>query len=389
MKAVFFHDTRLKYDSKLVYYTSNGLTKELFARYNNVFEHINVVVRKEAIDESYSKGKYSLSSGNNVEFDCIEKLSVFSLFFGKDRQTIREQVTSNDVAIVRMPSIIGIVAWAEAKKQKKPYIVEIVACVWDSLWNYGKIKYRFVAPVLFLINRYIIYNSLSVSYVSQFLKVRYPTRGSSQICSDVQLHNLQKKDLEDRIVKINKNKSPKVKLGTVANVDMKYKGQQYVIQAISELNDEGYYFEYYLAGDGDNTYLDSLAEKYGLKEQVCFVGSLKHDDVFDFMRDIDIYVQPSNAESHGRVIIEAFSVGCPTIGSSTGGIPELVDAKYIFKRKNVNDLKLKLRELTASKLSLNAIRDFNEAEKYAPGVLDKKWNAFYERVSQGKEIKHD
>lgn len=373
----FFHDTRLKVDKQKIYYTEGGLTSGLFKKYLRLCNKLVVVTRKE--DTSIKSAKsLSVSSCAGVTFNCLDRLNIKSLLFGADRVLIKEAVKTSDFSVIRMPSIIGIFAFLECRRQHKPFILEMVACPWDSLWYYGKIKYRFAAPILYLINRYIVWNAPYVRYVStDFLQRRYPTKGQQCACSDVQLTIHEKSVVEKRIAVIRNTERKKIKIGTVAPLHVKYKGQRYVIKAMSRLLKKGYDINYYLVGGGNAAALIKLAKKLDLSDRVHFIGLLPHNKVFNFMQDIDLYIQPSNAESHGRVILEAFSVACPVVGSSTGGIPELVDGNYVFARKNIKDLEEKIIRIESGNLGSQAKRNYLEAKKYSPELLDNRMYNFY------------
>lgn len=377
MKVAFFNDARLKVDKQGVFSTTGGLTAALFKKYLGLCDSLIVVTRSENIDSEATANR-SLSSLEGVTFNCVNRLNFNSLFRGEDRKVIKDTVMHVDFSIIRLPSIIGIFAYLECRRQRKPYLLEMVACPWDSLWYYGKIKYKFAAPVLYLANRYIVWNAAYVRYVSKsFLQTRYPTKGLKCACSDVQLKIFDKSILDKRIALIKRTNRLKISIGTVAPLHVSYKGQRYVIEAISRLSKQGYDIDYYLIGGGDSTKLLDFANKHGLKNKVHFMGVFPHDKIFDLMQNIDLYIQPSNAESHGRVVLEAFSVACPVIGSTTGGIPELVDKQCVFIRKNVKDLELKIKDIVAGKLEIQARRNFLEAKKYSPELLDARMQKFY------------
>jgi N-acetyl-alpha-D-glucosaminyl L-malate synthase BshA len=63
-------------------------------------------------------------------------------------------------------------------------------------------------------------------------------------------------------------------------------------------------------------------ESLGLSDRVTFLG--KQDDVAQVISIADLLLLPSEKESFGLVALEAMACGVPTIGSSAGGIPELV-----------------------------------------------------------------
>lgn len=390
-RMAFFHDNRFITNGDGEYYSATGFTDSLFSRYLRSFKSVVVVARQNNMPLGMRRDAHDLISSSKVSFKCIERLSFYKLFFGSDRQHIAKVVSENEVSIIRLPSMIGVVAALEAKKQKKPYIIELVGCRWDSLWNYGKPVYKFAAPVLFITDKLIVRWAPYVMYVtSGFLQRRYPTKGRALACSDAELTVDSESPLSSRLKKIHSYTTTHTfRLGTVAATDIKYKGQQYVIKALADLTNNGYNVEYYLAGSGSSTYLRKLAATFNVSEKVNFLGPLPHKDIREFMEDIDVYVQPSDQDCIARVILEAFETACPTIGSSTGGTPELIDRHFIFKRKKVSDLVQKIQYiLDKSTLQQQANRNYSELKKYYPEILNKRRTTFYEIVAKETQNVH-
>lgn len=76
-------------------------------------------------------------------------------------------------------------------------------------------------------------------------------------------------------------------------------------------------------GEGpDLSKVIARVKELGLTDRVSFCG--KQDDVAEVMSLGDLLLLPSEKESFGLVALEAMACGVPTIGSTAGGIPELV-----------------------------------------------------------------
>lgn len=382
MKTAFFHDCVFVVDTDNTYYTKGGLDEKKLAEYVEYFGEMTVFTRSRKIKENDNINKMSKASTAKVNFESINNLNVFSLFFGKNRKKIRKTVEKADFIIVRMPSYIGHIAIQEAKKLNKNYLVEMVACPWDALWNYGKITKKICALPTYIMNKFDIYNAKNVIYVSdEFLQKRYPTKGKNIGCSDVVLEDISEENLNNRLNKIAK-KSNVFKLCTLANVELKYKGQEYVIKALNQLRKSGINVEYYLAGGGNPTRINKIIKKYNLESNVHLLGGVPHNKIFQLLDDIDLYIQPSLQEGLPRSVVEAMSRACPIIGSKTGGIPELVSKNCIFRRKNVKDISKMIIDLINSKKSLEkmAKENFNRSKDFRNDILTKKRNEFYNEV---------
>jgi len=383
MATLFVYDGGIK-EKDGAFYTDNFGDK-LVERYSYFNENVEYIMR-EIPFEVGDEIKYSKITHEKFKFTSIPNIcSIKGLTVNasKIKKTIKDRIYKSNIIIIRLPSFAGIKAIRECIKLRKPYIVELVTCPWDAFWNHS-LKGKLVAPFMYFMNKKYVKNAKYVLYVSkEFLQRRYPCYGRTISCSDVILKPLPKNTLDKRLNKIkNMTYDKSIVLGTIAAVNVRYKGQKYVIKAISRLNKKGYNFEYHIVGGGDQSYLKAIAQKCMVSDKVKFLGPLKHDKVFDFIQNIDLYVQPSNAESHGRVIVEAMSLACPVIGSSTGGIPELVSPECVFERKNVKDLERVLKKIDKYSMENEAVRSFEKAKEFDVDLLDEKRTAFYKEFAQ-------
>ena len=85
-------------------------------------------------------------------------------------------------------------------------------------------------------------------------------------------------------------------------------------------------FELEIVGHGpDERVLRELAEGLGVAQEVRFTGALDREGVAQRYREADLFTLPSAAEAFGNVFAEALASGLPIVGSTIGGIPELVE----------------------------------------------------------------
>lgn len=386
MKILFAHDERVKIDNEGTTYTGGAFNNEVWKRYLFISDSLTVLLRKEkkVYTKEFAKGKFNHFDTDKINLVIIDDLfnSYQSFLSPKLRidvqKSISEQVKKNDLIIARLPSTIGNLAVKYAKKYKKPYLVEMVGCPWDALWNHS-FKGKVIAPVKYLKTRASVKDASHVLYVTnEFLQKRYPTKGKSIGCSDVTIPPINEEIIERRKEKIiTRNKNLPIILGTTAATDVRYKGQEYIIEAIAMLNKEGFNYEYYLAGDGDTNYLKSIAIKNGVLDKVKFLGALPHDEIFKFLDNIDIYIQPSKTEGLPRALIEAMSRGCPALGSNVGGIPELISKKFTFNVGNKHEICQLIKELTPDVMLQVSNRNFNKAKEFESNKLNDKRLSFY------------
>lgn len=380
MKAAFFHDTWLVQarDNKIY---SERFGYSIWKRYLSVFDSLIVSTRISFDDSAINKK--DLATGENVEIIPISEYKK-NIHIITRRKKIMKQVRGvlkkSDCAIIRLPSIIGFIAIEEAINLNKPYLIEVVGCAWDVYWNYSLIG-KLIALPCYIKMRNIVRDSTYTIYVtSEFLQKRYPTSGKYTNCSNVALTEFDDKVLERRLNKIAAmQKSSKIVIGTAAAVNVKYKGQQYVIEALGELKKQGITnYEYHLVGGGDQTYLKKIAEKNDVVGQVKFLGAMPHSKVFEWLETIDLYVQPSLTEGLPRALIEAMSRGVPALGSRVAGIPELINSEMLFNnsKNRVKEIELILKNLSKNKLRAQAIYNYNVAKEYHADIINKRREAF-------------
>jgi glycosyltransferase involved in cell wall biosynthesis len=102
------------------------------------------------------------------------------------------------------------------------------------------------------------------------------------------------------------------------------KGVADLIQAIASLERGRYELE--IVGSGpDEGRLKELARNLGVSREVIFAGSVDQAVIPGRYRDADIFVLAPWEESFGSVFAEALASGLPIVGSTVGGIPELVE----------------------------------------------------------------
>ncbi len=382
MKLAFFHDARLKkYEDN--YYTSGGLTNDYLQRYLKDFTSITLCTREENIEKE-KIGKLSIVSGKNINFDTVKKINIFSLLFGKQKKKIVKNIKDSDFVIIRMPSIIGVIACKEINKINKKYLIEMVGCPFDALWNYGTILGKIAAPIMYILNKYYIKKAQNVVYVSnEFLQRRYPNKNNNLGCSDVNIKQVSNDVLQQRIRKIeNKKEGATVKLGLIGSLNVKYKGHNIAIKAISKLKDK-YNIELHFLGVGNKENWINLVKKYKVNDIVYFDGTLPGgEEVYKWLDDIDIYLMPSLQEGLPRALIEAMSRGCPCIGTKVGGIPELIGEECIIPRKNEKKLAYKIVELINDKEKMKSIakRNFYKSQEYEREKLDEKMDKFRKEI---------
>lgn len=387
MKALFAHDHYFYHDGMGNYFSSGKLPYTVWERYLEVFDCIHVVCRKKELQSNDSiLPKLNKSSGPNVTFHPVPSLSSP---LGKlvnhriVKNTFDEIMQDVDVIIARLPSEIGSMAVTMAKKKKIPWAVEVVACAWDGLWNYGNIQGKLYAPFAALKTKRLIKQSSYALYVTNhFLQKRYPSKGYTAACSNVELPYIKDNVDNDGTI-ISNNLVPVI--GVIASLSGYHKGLDTALKALNEVDSRGYDFKFKILGDGPRDVWKNKSEMIGIESKVEFCGTLASgEEVLEWLDHIDIYIQPSNQEGLPRAVIEAMSRARPVVGSTAGGIPELIDPACLHRPKDHH----KLAELIIKMLN---DRDFRchqakvnhlKSKKYIKSNLDRVRSEFWMEFKQ-------
>ncbi len=120
-------------------------------------------------------------------------------------------------------------------------------------------------------------------------------------------------------------KDKMIRLVSVSRI-VERKGFQYLVEALSDIK-TGVDLDFELTVAGVGEYLDelkSLVHQSGIGDNVKFVGYVDNKNLVKLYNSSDIFILPSLTESFGIVFVEAMACGLPVIGTTVGGIPEVV-----------------------------------------------------------------
>ena len=351
----------------------------IYKRYADAFGKVTLCCRfeeKEKLMEGYKEATFV---SEIVPID-----SLYGVLFGKYKNIMTNEIKKCDLVIVRMPSIIAYRAADYAKTVGVPYLAELMGDAWDSYWNHdlcGKLIAFYMDQKM----KKIAWQANYSLYVTdKYLQKRYPCKNKGINASNVFIKSVDERVLEKRIEKIEKFDKTNISLMTTAAVDVRPKGQQFVIKAIKGLKQHGIEVKYSLAGGGDQSYLKKIALNEGVENNVIFLGELTIEEVYKYIDLIDIYIQPSLQEGLPRSVIEAMSRGCPCIGSRTAGTPELLENEYIFERASVKGIEYEVIKILSENLEKIAHRNFEFSKRYTEDVLSKRRNQYFHKIK--KEI---
>lgn len=393
MRLLFAHDHRFQLGGDGKVYSAGPFPSEAWDRYLEHFEAVHVIARGG--EPAATLKKLSRSDRPEVSFELLPSLSSLRQLIFLSRQLngrLRSAVAAADAVVARLPSEVGLVAARHAEELGKPYAIEVVGCAWDVCVHHGALRARAYAPLALLRNQRAIAKAPLALYVtSSWLQKRYPTSGEQWSASNVSLRPLCRAEIdhrESRLAALARGQRPV--LGTIASLTNRSKGIQTAFAAVSHLRKEGVELTYRVLGPGPTEPWRALARKLNISHLIHFDGTRRAgEEVWQWLDEIDIHLQPSFQEGLPRATIEAMNRGAACLGSTCGGIPELIAADRIHRAGDSRALAKSIRILCTDPAALAdaSIADRETATRFDPSRLQPRRREFYGKLRERAEMK--
>lgn len=390
MKLAWVHSMRFL-ERGNAHFGEAMITHDIWRRYLRHFDQLLVIGRKAEEDASLH-GKYvKESSGPNVQFLLLDSINTPREMLRNTaavRDELRRALCNVDGVIARLPSEHGLAAIEVATELGKPVAVELVGCAFDALWNHGDPRAKIYAPIFAMRVRRAVRKARFVLYVTRdFLQRRYPASFERTDISNVELPTsvaaISDVDLSStagQFIAIRKEPKAVFTLGLAGALQNAYKGHETAFRAVQRLNREGHKVRLRLLGVGSLARWEQLARQMEIADSVRFDGVLPPgEQVFKWMNELDLYIQPSLTEGLPRALIEAMANGRAALASSAGGIPELLDPVCLHWPGDWKRLSAQIAQAMASTewLKTQGARNKRVATQYLAPVLDAKRSEFW------------
>jgi glycosyltransferase involved in cell wall biosynthesis len=118
-------------------------------------------------------------------------------------------------------------------------------------------------------------------------------------------------------------------VGIVGRLGSTWKGHRYFLEAARRMMDRGLKARFMIVGEKimplgqTRQELVDLTHHLGLDDAVIFTGF--RNDVARLMSAFDVFVSASRNDPNPRVVLEAMAVGLPIVGTTSGGVPEMIE----------------------------------------------------------------
>ncbi len=143
------------------------------------------------------------------------------------------------------------------------------------------------------------------------------------------------------------------------------KGQRVAIEALKLILDQGVDARWYFVGDGkDKEFCEKLAEDLSISDRVVFLGT--QTNPYGFMRDCDIYMQPSRHEGFCITLAEALCFNNPIVATDFTGAREQLEhrANGIVTGMSAEDIAKGLRKaITSEPIAISEPQFRNDISK--------------------------
>ena len=384
MKLYFATEARfVKRNNK--YYSLGGFSKELWVRYLEHFDELEVIARVSS-DDSIEVDDSMLASYDNVHFIELPYYIGLNGFIANRRvinAILRNKLKNDGCYICRLPGQIGGSVISELKKKGIPYSCEVVGNPWD-VFSKGSVNH----PLRPIIRQYStlslkrqVKNAQACLYVTQrTLQRMYPVKAGafSVGVSDV----IVKENTLATTAKVLTRKET-YSLISVGSLAQMYKAPDIVLKALSVLKDKGFSIKLTWLGDGVFRQ-DMIDLAQSLKLNVDFKGNVSAQEVHQYLADADIFLLVSRTEGLPRAVVEAMAHGLPCIGSKVGGIPELLENSALVEKENVPQLAQLIEQMINNLDFTNeqAVRNLKEAQLYKEDILRQKRIVFFDYIKK-------
>jgi glycosyltransferase involved in cell wall biosynthesis len=381
-------------------WTANINAYAFWKRYLEAFTHVRVIARVHQVDSVAPE--WVRADGENVEFHAVPYYlgpAGYVRNYYAIRRVIAAGLHDCEAVIMRVPSAISHVMTDLLRKTGHPFALEVVGDPYD-VFSPGAVRHparaffrRWYAAQL----RRQCLEAKGVAYVTaQTLQRRYPCAALMAGISDVELPEAaftttySSVDLSssqilesERVGRTGTGPATLIFVGSLAQL---YKAPDVLLQAVAKAVGSGCDLSLNLVGDGRySKMLQDMAEQLGIGQRCTFLGALPAGNAVQAALDsADIFILPSRVEGLPRAMIEAMARGLPCIGTTIGGIPELLSPEDLAEPGDVAGLAKLIQDVVSNpeRQRRMSARNLSESRKYANDVLHSKRIAFYRYVEQ-------
>ncbi|MES2995157.1 MAG: glycosyltransferase family 4 protein [Patescibacteria group bacterium] len=235
-----------------------------------------------------------------------------------------------DVILALDPVSVGLPAALAAGILRKPLVVKVVG---DYAWEQGRQRFgvtdtldQFVTArslpfeVRFLqdVESWVAQRAVHIIVPSEYLKRIVSTWKGIDADAITVIYNAMR-DETTGAAPASVLALPRPRIVSIGRL-VPWKHMEGVIDAVTDIDGASLI----IVGDGPSRERIEQRAAQLAPGKVLFTGALAHDATLATLREADIFVLNSSYEGLSHLLIEALSLGVPSIATSVGGNPELV-----------------------------------------------------------------
>lgn len=388
MRVVVTSESRFSRTPDGAVWVEAGPDHTIWRRYLAAFDRVRVAARVR--DVAQRPPAASRVDGDGVEVWALPYY-VGPRGYLLGRRTLAEAVTAaaepRDAVVLRVPSPIGALLARARSRARLPYALEVIGDPYDVLAP-GVVRHP-LRPVLRTLStrtlRRQCREAAAVAYETERrLQLRYPTLPTTPTAgiSSVDLppaafvphaRPLRQPPAEPTLV-------------SVGSLEQLYKGIDTLISALALMPADGPRARLVHVGVGAyRPHLEQLAARSGVAGRVSFTGPLPDAEAVRRTLDsADLFVMPSRTEGLPRALIEAMARALPAVGSTAGGIPELLEPDCLVPPDDPAALAATVTAMLAApdRLAAASARNLGRARDFSAETLDARRASFYRTVAE-------
>lgn len=368
-------------------WTGGNLTYEFWTRYLSVFDHVTVVGRVN--DVVQVPCGWRLPEGPAVRVhpipgymgpaDLIRKLP-------RVRSAMKAVDVDGGAVILRPPGMVSALFRRFAMRADYPFGVEVVGDPWD-VFSPGSVNHP-LRPILRHSGAWRLRSDCraasAVAYVSPWqLPERYPPAEGifTTAYSSIELDPCH---IAPEARSYAGCANDEVNLIMVGSLEQPYKGADVLLSAMAQVSEQFPRASLSIVGDGRyRPILERQAATIGIERRVRFLGQLPAgDQVREQLDRATLFVMPSRTEGLPRAMIEAMARALPCIGTSVGGIPELLAEEDLVPRDDATEIANRIVTVLSNptRMAEMSMRNLQTANRYQRETLQKRRAEFYQVV---------
>jgi glycosyltransferase involved in cell wall biosynthesis len=374
-------------------WTQTGFAYPFWEYYLEVFDAVRIVARVRDVREVAREWKRV--DGDRVSIVAVPYYIGPVQFLGVATavtHAVRGSVTPADAVLLRAPTHLGNLLNPFLARTQHPYGVEVVGDP-HVVFASGVTRHPLRPLFRWWATRELKWqcaHACGVSYVTQHrLPHRYPSARTTTFVTHYTDGVLTDADFVASPPGCDTASEGHIRLITVGSLAQPYKGIDVLIDAVAACVRSGHDLTLTVVGDGRyRAELEAQATQPCIQDRVRFLGVLAAGTAVRAELDAaHLFVLASRTEGLPKAMIEAMARGLPCVGTTVGGIPELLPPEDMVPPGDVTALAEKIGEIIVSPSRMQAMseRNLNKSREYHVDIIRTRRHHFYTHIRRVTE----